>query len=489
MFTVQSLGWLALGGLFQLFCVGKWTIPLADWLVPLFLLHFVRGADPLAGALAIWVVLWIAISIANRGVLQVPGVAYFGVSAILAASCVVPYVLHRLITPHLPGFAATLVFPLAWVTMELVVSRTNPFGTWGAIAYSQYGNWPLAQLASVAGLAGIAFLVTWFGSVADWAWAANFNPAIVGTGVLIYAGVWTLVMLGGGARLAFSPSNVKTIRIASIGWPTHIVRESEMLRSVEPHLPTEERAQFARRYRELQDWFLDSATREARAGAEVVAWGENNVVVYDEDQAAFLQRAMAVARQEKVYLLMGIANIRLGEARPVEPKTVLVDPSGEVASTYIKNRLVPGWEASTMISGDGRIPTVDTPHGRLASVICYDMDFPNFIRQVGKAGTDVLFAPASEPGKTGPSHFRMAVFRAIENGVSLVRPARWGIAAAVDPYGRTLATMDEAVAEQLIMVAQVPARGVRTIYARVGDLFAWLCAAGLAGAIAWEILR
>jgi apolipoprotein N-acyltransferase len=83
----------------------------------------------------------------------------------------------------------------------------------------------------------------------------------------------------------------------------------------------------------------------------------------------------------------------------------------------------------------------------------------------------------------------MAVFRALENGVSMVRPARRGVPAAVDPYGRTLAIMDESVAEQLVMVAQVPVRGVRTIYAGIGDLFTWLCAAGLVGAVAWGILR
>ena len=83
----------------------------------------------------------------------------------------------------------------------------------------------------------------------------------------------------------------------------------------------------------------------------------------------------------------------------------------------------------------------------------------------------------------------MAAYRAIENGVSLVRPARWGISSAVDPYGRTLATMDEFSAEQRVMVAQVPVRGVRTLYPRIRDLFAWLCATGLLGVIAWGMRR
>lgn len=117
------------------------------------------------------------------------------------------------------------------------------------------------------------------------------------------------------------------------------------------------------------------------------------------------------------------------------------------------------------------------------------MDFPDHIVQVGRAGVDVLFAPAADWREVGPTHSHMAEFRAIENGVSLVRPARWGVHSAVDPYGHTLARMDEFTPEQLAMVAQVPVDRVDTIYTGVGDLFALLCVVGLLGAIAWVILR
>jgi hypothetical protein len=223
MFPVQFLIWLALGGLLQLFGFGKWMIPAAAWLVPVFLLHFARGVDPLAGALGIWLVLWIAIAVANQDVIRVPRVGYFGVTALIAALAMLAYLADRLIAPHLPGFTSTLVFPLAWVTIELVNSRANPLGTWGAVAYTQYGNLPLMQLASVIGIWGIAFLINWFGSVVNWAWANNFNWTIVQNGVLFYAGVFGLVMLWGGARIAFASSNIQTVRIAGIGWPRGII--------------------------------------------------------------------------------------------------------------------------------------------------------------------------------------------------------------------------------------------------------------------------
>lgn len=125
-------------------------------------------------------------------------------------------------------------------------------------------------------------------------------------------------------------------------------------------------------------------------------------------------------------------------------------------------------------------------------MICYDMDFPDLIRHVGKAGTDLLILPVAEPtlpANVGVQHHRMATFRAIENGVSIVRASRLGLSSAVDPYSRILALMDDTATDPPIMVAQVPTRGVRTLYARIGDTFAWLCAAGLIGMIVWAFLR
>ena len=491
MFT--SLVWLALGGLLQIFGFGLYTIPLAAWFVHLFMLRFSRSVKPLAGALSVWLTFFLANSIANTGSTHVmPYELYFTVMALVSGLFVLPYLADRLITPCLPGFVSTLVFPIAWVTMELINSSVNPYGTWSSIAYTQYGNLPLMQLVSVTGIAGITFLICWFGSVGNGAWESNFNWAAVKRGVLIYAGVLSLVMLAGGARLAFAPSDVKAVRMATIGTPAIYTAETEEMAYrllFDPEISTKEREQVIQKFREEQDWFLESAQREARAGAKLVAWNETGTQVLDIDEEAFFQRAREVARQEQIYLVMGVGTAHPGKWPAGDNKTVLVTPAGEIAFTYFKTRLVPGSDTRYTVPGDGRIPTADTPYGRIASVICYDMDFPDHVIKVGRAGVDVLFAPAADWLGVGPRHSLMAEFRAIENGVSLVRPARWGVHSAVDPYGRTLAKMDEFTPEQLAMVAQIPVGRVDTIYVRIGDLFAWLCVAGLLGEIVWAVLR
>jgi len=446
MFTAQSFVWLALGGLLQLFGFGKRVIPAAAWLVPVFLLHFARGVDPLVGALGIWLVLWIAIAVANQDVIRVPRVGYCGVTALIAALAMLAYLADRLLAPHLPGFTSTLVFPLAWVTIEWINSRANPMGTWGAVAYTQYGNLPLMQLASVVGIWGIGFLITWFGSVVNWAWDNHFTWTIVQNGVLFYAGVFGLVMLWGGARIAFAASKIQSVRIAGIGWPRGIIELGEIMRIFEPDFGAAEREGVREKFIRLRDAFFERSLREAQAGARIVVWPEANLMVFVEDEDAFLERARRFAREHAIYLLMGMGTFDPGAARPVHNHAVLVDPEGEIAYSYTKITAVPGFEASSNIRGEGPIPVADTLYGRIASPICYDLDFPQLIRQVGQSKADIMLVPASDWKAIGPLHQKMAEFRAVENGVAMFRIASSGQAGSIDPYGRRLATMDDFVA-------------------------------------------
>jgi apolipoprotein N-acyltransferase len=63
-------------------------------------------------------------------------------------------------------------------------------------------------------------------------------------------------------------------------------------------------------------------------------------------------------------------------------------------------------------------------------------------------------------------------------------PGDGKVPTAVTPYGRlaTVICFDADfyfTSDAQVMVAYVPTNGVRTIYAAIGDLFAWLCIAGL----------
>jgi apolipoprotein N-acyltransferase len=49
--------------------------------------------------------------------------------------------------------------------------------------------------------------------------------------------------------------------------------------------------------------------------------------------------------------------------------------------------------------------------------------------------------------------------------------------------------MDHFSANERVMVAQVPTRGVFTIYPIIGDLFGWLAVVGFVVIAAWAVIR
>ena len=65
--------------------------------------------------------------------------------------------------------------------------------------------------------------------------------------------------------------------------------------------------------------------------------------------------------------------------------------------------------------------------------------------------------------------------RAIEQGRYLARAANTGISGLVDPYGRVLQQSE--IFERTVMVGEVRMLQGSTIYGRIGDLFAYMCAA------------
>jgi apolipoprotein N-acyltransferase len=167
-----------------------------------------------------------------------------------------------------------------------------------------------------------------------------------------------------------------------------------------------------------------------------------------------------------------------GKGPFVKDEAVLLDPTGKVVWTYEKTHLAPG-EQGVIVLGDGQVPTVESPYGRLANVICFDADYPSTVRQAGQAGADLLLVPSHDWQAIDPYHTHIATFRAIENGFALVRPTGSGLSMAVDYEGHVLSASDYFATADQVMVAYVPMHGVHTIYATIGDLFAWLCIIGL----------
>lgn len=483
---------------------GAWMVPIAAWLGPLFLVRFIRTQPVVRGLALGYLVSTVVFAIQWYAVfsMAVPSLIG-GIAVLFGLVTFLPYVADRLLVDRIGGFAGSLVFPMSWVAVEFLLHLISPMPTFFSIGYTQHGNLPLLQLLSVTGLWGICFLIAWNASVANYLWERLGDWSSMRRGVAIYAAVLGSVLLVGGLRMAAFPPSGERVKVAMITSDTDIKelgdRGSDESRRLHDGRPSPgDLAEIRGRIASTNDNLFEKTRLQARAGARVVVWNEYDAHILSMDEDAFVQRAGTVARSEHIHLAILLivveprADRRSGPDHFVINKALLFEPSGELAFEYVKANLFVGWESAHADAGPRELRSVDSPVGRLATAICFDLDHPGFVRQAGRQGVDIMLAGALDgpPGNTYPPvHSLMAPYRAVENGMSLARGGQHGLSLAVDYQGRTLASMPHRTADGRSIVAHLPIRGVHTVYSVIGDTFAWLCIAGLGVLVALAAVR
>jgi apolipoprotein N-acyltransferase len=103
-------------------------------------------------------------------------------------------------------------------------------------------------------------------------------------------------------------------------------------------------------------------------------------------------------------------------------------------------------------------------------------------------GAGLVVVPSSDWRGIDPYHTQMTRLRAIESGVSVVRPVRWATSMAFDAYGRIRGALPYFESNDRILLVQVPTEPVKTVYAHIGDsagvLYALLLCWAVASALA-----
>src|SRR5262252_189324 len=74
----------------------------------------------------------------------------------------------------------------------------------------------------------------------------------------------------------------------------------------------------------------------------------------------------------------------------------------EILAVYRKAHL---WDAEKLVftPGDGPPPVVGLPFGRVGLMICYDLEFPEWVRLAALGGADVITAPVNWPATDVPT--------------------------------------------------------------------------------------
>lgn len=190
-----------------------------------------------------------------------------------------------------------------------------------------------------------------------------------------------------------------------------------------------------------------------------------------------------VARERGIVVHIGSIAVRNGDK--VANRAFLIDPSGDIITSYDKIHLFDvdlpnseSWRESRTYTGGDTAIVAELPWGLLGLTICYDVRFPALYRALAEAGASFLAAPACFTKQTGEAHWHvMHRARAIETGSFMISAAQAGLhedgretfghSLIVDPWGRLLA---EAGTEPGIILAEIDPAAVADARGRIPAL-------------------
>jgi apolipoprotein N-acyltransferase len=404
----------------------------------------------------------------------------------------------------------TLAGAAAWVALEWLRGWLISGFPWSFLGASQFKLVPLIQIAAVTGVFGVSFIVVWL-SLALYAAAEMIfhNPSKrhVWQAEIVLPLTATVLFFVGGMFVA--DRNLPVERTL------HIV-------CVQPSVPQTliwSPAEDEKRFAEL----LAVSKRAVTNGTDLLVWPESGVPMFD----GVYNVVSRFAQSNHVAILFNgdDAEFRT-DATNFFNSAFLIQPDGKCAGVYHKQKLVifgeyvplarwlPFLKYLTPIEGgwtpgdkpvifqlDGwgerpREPLVNledgstgvSPHQpiNISPLICFEDVFPGTTRAAAAAGPDLLINLTND-GWFGESaeqwqHLANAVFRAVENGVPLVRCSNNGITGWIDAHGRLQQIFrtpagSEYGAGAITLKIPLPAqKSAPTFYQRHGDWFGLGCA-------------
>ncbi len=418
------------------------------WFAPVPLLWLAYGKTPL------WKVMAASAAAALAGVGYILQYPYhpplfilIPVLAIYVAEFCIAVWFARFVQNRATPLAALFAFPACWTAFEFLSELAAPNGTNGSWAYSQMSAPVLIQSASLFGMYAVTFLICLFANTLAMALRAK-RQAAVAIGVGAFLCVANVVF--GLVRLAEPQPDV--IRVAGI------VDESAAANSWRAHTVPDDL--------KITETYAGEIRQAAQEGAAFVVTPEGGMASISEMQDAIVAPLAAASAHTGVQIIAGFHS-----DKPAADFALAITPDGAI-QRYDKRHLVPGLEnrftpghASGWL-GDGR-----------AVQICFDMDVPSTVRPVAANGVRLMAVPGGDFGIDRWLHGRLAVMRGVENGFAVVRPAHHGMVYASDAEGRLVASQKDVPAGVTMVVANLPLGPGPTFYTRIGNAFAWLCAA------------
>jgi apolipoprotein N-acyltransferase len=374
---------------------------------------------------------------------------------------------------------AIVYVPSAWVFTEYLRAHLFTGFPWELLGYSQCSNLPIIQIADITGVYGLSFLII----LVNFGLYLALRKAPKRSYILLFIFIVFTASFIYGERTIRRFDPAETLRVSVI----------------QGNIP--QNIKWDPKYRDLIMGKYKSITKSAIADEkpDLVIWPETSLPGYMEEED--LRSAISdLARSEKVHLLIGTLH---GEGLNAFNSACLISDNGEVMERYDKIHLVPFGE---FIPFEDRLswlracvnkPMGDFVRGRdhtvfkfrtgtgsysFSCLVCYEDIFPELSRRFVERGARFLINVTNDAwfGKTSApyQHLQGSIFRAVENHVPVIRAANTGVSCIIDPNGRVVAVVKKGKDELCVdgyVTGAVSTTFVRTIYTRVGDLFAWIC--------------
>ncbi|MGA2279703.1 MAG: apolipoprotein N-acyltransferase [Verrucomicrobiota bacterium] len=401
-----------------------------------------------------------------------------------------------------------------WVALEMVRARLFSGFPWNPLGASQFQLIPLIQIASVTGVYGVSFLVVWvslslFSGVrmifrrpaSRMAWQVEILLPLAAVAALFAFGFAringqnppsatlrvTLVQPSFPQSLIWDP-NANTHRFHQLLELSEkaLTNQTDLLiwpESAVPEFDTASYVTITNLACTHHVWLIFNA--------EDFAWrsGTGTNSEYDAFNAAFLFGPDG--RFRRVYHKQNL--VIFGEYIPLVrwlPFIKWFTPitgsfaSGTNVVPFEMERLPPArldtkesvQPAETVLGAPDRVKT--------ATLICFEDVFPELAREYVQDDTDFLVNLTNDGWfGEGAAQWQQAaagVFRAVENGVSLVRCCNNGVTCWADATGRLREIFKDqtgSVYGSGAMTVEIPVGAKReaTFYNRHGDWFGWLC--------------
>lgn len=385
-----------------------------------------------------------------------------------------------------------------WVSVEYLRSNLSFLSIpLGLVGFSQHGNLPLLQLASIASVYGISFLVL-------------MVNAILAEGVILLFHCREVPGKNRGRQL----SGMAIVSVFLLGsvyfWGSLRIQSTEeramdlmKVSIIQPNIPQEEKWDPAHKT-DILETYREMTMEASREKPDLIIWPEASTPGYLKRDLEISGTVINLLDLTGIPLLLGSSSHakinRDGQKKwRLKNSAFLMVQSDHIAGEYNKTILLPfaeyvpmeekvPWPAWMVPEKGYFIPGTERsvftlPKGEFGVVICWENLFSEHIRGFVKNGAEFMVNLTNEAWFKNSAGSRnllsISVFRAVENGMTLVRAANTGISAIIGPTGRILGQVEgekgDSVMVRGILTVNVPGPASQTFYTLHGDIFAKMC--------------